>query len=337
MARTDGPLRAARQHYADRNSHFTEETPLGSEPGDDPLDELIAGLTPTFDVELAKPAGAGFPSVEDLHYEESAARNMASRFAPNPNPRPKIRRSRLRRAARDSWRFSYEQAEREEQNGGLLEDRWSPPRSTEVPRRRGRTMFWRISAGLLIAASILAVYGLVKPLNDLPPNRRGNIAGNPAANLPDGGVTSAEIEAAGSSVGSDLGAPETERQVATIAVRRVTTIPVTRAAAAPSAPAPVAQAGSGSDEQARSQAVAGRQILNPGATGLQSGTTASTAGDDALSGSRSAPSEKSEDRPFEPALQRSAQADSAPTTGSLAGSGEPVSGEAQPVEPQLSA
>jgi hypothetical protein len=337
MVRTNRHFLAARRNDADRNSHFNDETPLYSAPTEDTFDDIIGGLTHGLNVEPAKSARAGFPSVEDFHPEDAAARSMASKLAPNQKPRIKIRRSRYRRPNHDRWRFPDEQAERDEQNDEHYADSWGPPQSIEAPRRRGRRIYWGISTGILIVASISVAFGFAKPLSDLLPNRMGDIIGELVANLVDRSDMSAEIEVARNSIGSDPKPPRSEKSMATIAVLPVSSIPVAPAAAAPSVPLSEASGGSEMGSEANSLAAAGGQVLDLGATGLQSGTTNGAAGEFATPKSPPAPGEKNEDRLDKPVLQRSVQANPTPITSPPARVDEPVSSKTRPVEFPLSA
>jgi len=341
MVRTNRQFPAASRNGGDRNPRFNEETPLYSNATEDTYDDLIAGLTHRPDVAPAENARARFPSVEEFHIEEAAARSLASKLAPNQKPRIKRRRPLYRSPNHDRWRFPEEQVGRDEQNDEHYADSWDLPEAIEAPRRSGPRLFWSICTSMLIVAGMSAAFGFVKPLNDLLPKRMGDLLGDISGELSvilfDRVDMSADIEVAGDNAGSEPKPLRSGQSMATVAVAPVSKTPAAPATAAPTVLPLAVSGGSDTGGQADLLAATNGQALDLGATVLEPGTTNGAAGEFATSASVPAPGEKSEDRLHKPVLQRSIQADLAPTANPPAIADEPVSSTAKPVTSPLSA
>jgi hypothetical protein len=229
---------ATQPNDTDSKPLFDEEGPLFSASAEDKLDNLIAGLTRRPNVAPAhaaaanatpanvaanEPAGARLPSVEEFHFDETAARNMASKLAPDKKPRVKNRRLRYRSPNRDRWQLPDELDERDEFGGEHNADSPKLPKAV-TPPRGGRGLFWSFCASILVIVGTSAAFGFVEPLNNLLPKRMGLFLGGLSeelgTNLRERADTSADVEVAGGNPNSDKDLLIPDRPAATAAVAR---------------------------------------------------------------------------------------------------------------------
>ncbi len=242
---------ANRPNGTDRKPLFDEEKPLYPVVGEDTFDNLLAGLTHRPDVassdvaqlEVAanEPTPTKLPSVEEFHFDEAAAKNMASKLAPNQKPRIKSRRPRYRSPNRDRWRMPGERIpdERDEQFDERNADDWNSPKAIAVPRGNGRGLFWTFCASILVVIGTSAAFGFVQPLNDLLPARMGDFLGGLSENLSAGLVdrtdTSADFKVAGDTANSGPQPASSEQPMTTAAVARAVPTTTVLAEVRPSA------------------------------------------------------------------------------------------------------
>ncbi len=207
---------------------FDEKKPLYPVAAEDAFDDLLAGLihrpvtappdaalpeaappeaappdTAPPEVAQNEPEQVKLPSVEEFHFEEAAAKSMASKLAPSRKPRIKIRRPRYRSPGRDRWRFPDQ---RDAQSDEHDPDSRDLPREFAPPGGSGRGLFWSFCASILVVMGTSAAFGFVQPLNDLLPKRMGAFLSDVSDGLSAGffrrADRSATLEVAGASAAS---------------------------------------------------------------------------------------------------------------------------------------
>ncbi len=156
MVMKNRPIRAAQPNNGARSQAFADEGPVYPAADDDIFEDLIAGLTgrPETDVGSA-PVRARRPSIEGNRLEETAARGMASKLAPNQKPRTRRPRPMHRKPK--------------------VEQSHSPEKQVKARAGIGRRLLWSLGANISIAAGLLAAFILVEPLNNLLPKSVGGI------------------------------------------------------------------------------------------------------------------------------------------------------------------
>ena len=227
-----------RENDSDNNPLYDENRSPNSATAEDTFDDLLAGLTRRPDVAQSdvappyvastgvapnRPTLAKLPSVEEFHFDEAAAKNMASKLAPNQKPRIKSRRPRYRSPNHDRWHLPDEQFP-DEQFDERDADSWKPPQAIAAPRRSVRGLFWSLCTSILIVLGTSAAFGFVQPLNDLLPQRMGNflsdLTGDLGASLLNRADTSADFEVASDKPASRPPPVSPDRRPATAAVAR---------------------------------------------------------------------------------------------------------------------
>ena len=370
MVRIIRHFTANRSNGTDRKPLFDEESPLYSVASEDTFDDLLASLTHRPDItstDIARPGVAAneptaakkLPSVEEFRFDEVAARNMASKLAPNQKPRIKSRRPRHRDPNRDRWRMPGEQFsdESDEQYDEREADRRELSRAIAAPRGSGRGLFWSFCASILIILGTSAAFGFVQPLNDLLPTRMGDflsgLSEELSASLVDRADTSADIEVAADTAASGPRPVNSDQPMTTAAVARAGSTTAVTADVRPSANS----GGSGLVEQPGLPGATNQKAFELGATVLELGEidgaefatsksamelaaappAASPATAPAAAAPAAAPDQGNNAAPRKPALQRPAKADPvqlAKTTPAI--TPDPVPGAAPPVISPLS-
>ena len=266
---------------SDNNPLYDEERARHSATAEDTFDDLLAGLTRRPDVaqsDVASPNVASntptlakLPSVEEFHFDEAAARNMASKLAPNQKPRIKGRRPRYRSPNRDRWHLPDEYDERDEQYDKRNADSWQPPRANAAPRRSVRGLFWSLCTSLLIVLGTSAAFGFVQPLNDLLPTRMANflsgLYGELGTSIVDRADTPADFEVAGGNPASGPSPVSPDQRLATAAVARPVSTTSIRTEVQPSA----ISGDSGIGEQGEAPGATREKAFQLGATVLELG------------------------------------------------------------------
>ena len=326
---------ANRPNGSNSNPVVDEGRPLHSVTPEDTFDDLIAGLTKQPDAALSdvaanESAPPRLPSVEEFHFEQAAARNMASKLAPNQKPRVKRRRPRYRSPDRDRWRFP--DAQDEQSDGGGANGQTSR-KAFAAPRGVGRGLFWSFCSSILIITGTSAVFGFVQPLNDLLPERMGNflsditddLGARSASLLERTDVPPATFEVAGDGNASGSRSASPDQPMATAPVASAPPMPVAAGVQA------AASSGGGSEsvDQAKSPAATSEQAGKVGVKVLEMGAIDGIAARFAAAESAkpdvAAASDKEiDDQPRMAALQPPAKADPPPVTNAPALAKEPV-------------
>ena len=353
-----------RQNDSDNNPLYDENRSPNSATAEDTFDDLLAGLTRRPDVAQSdvappyvaspgvapnRPTLAKLPSVEEFHFDEAAAKNMASKLAPNQKPRIKSRRPRYRTPNRDRWHLPDEQFP-DEQFDERDADSWKPPQAIAAPRRSVRGLFWSLCTSILIVLGTSAAFGFVQPLNDLLPQRMGDflsdLTGDLSASLLNRADTSADFEVAGDKPASRPPPVNLDRRPATAAVARPVSTTSITAEVRPSANS----GGSGIVvEQGELPGATSEKAFQLGATVLELGkidsaefATSKSAATFALAPVAAAPAATAdagnEGNPPKPLLQRSAKVDPLQVMNTApAIMPKPVTSETLPVTSTLSA
>ena len=353
-----------RQNDSDNNPLYDENRSPNSATAEDTFDDLLAGLTRRPDVAQSdvappyvaspgvapnRPTLAKLPSVEEFHFDEAAAKNMASKLAPNQKPRIKSRRPRYRTPNRDRWHLPDEQFP-DEQFDERDADSWKPPQAIAAPRRSVRGLFWSLCTSILIVLGTSAAFGFVQPLNDLLPQRMGDflsdLTGDLSASLLNRADTSADFEVAGDKPASRPPPVSPDRRPATAAVARPVSTTSITAEVRPSANS----GGSGIVvEQGELPGATSEKAFQLGATVLELGkidsaefATSKSAATFALAPVAAAPAATAdagnEGNPPKPLLQRSAKVDPLQVMNTApAIMPKPVTSETLPVTSTLSA
>jgi hypothetical protein len=297
-----------RQSDSDNSPLYDEDGQRRSATAEDTIDDLVAGLThrpkvaqsdvASPDFSSNKPKLAKLPSVEEFHFDEAAARNMASKL-----------------------------------NGDPVADNWNPPRAKAPPRRSARGLFWSLCTSLLLVLGTSAAFGFIQPLNDLLPTRMAgflsDLSGELSASLVNRADTPADIEVVGGSAGSGPPRSGPDQRLASAAVARPVSTTSITAEVRPSANS----GGSGIGELGEPPGATSEKALQLGATVLELGNIDSaefatskselalaltpSAAPSAVAPSAAAPSAApaaavdagSEGKPGKPLLQRSVKAD----------------------------
>ena len=356
----------------DRNPLLDEDRPLFSDTGKSTLDDAIAILTSRPDEtsdetpdetsgetsdetpdetsdemsdEMSDESGrVRLPSVEEFHFEVTAARKLASKFAPAPKPRTKYRRPRTRYRSRSRIRWGAP----DERDDWRDEDGWERARPIEAPRGKARGYFWSFCAAILIVTGASAAFGFVRPLNAVLPERMGaflsNVSDGLSAGLFNYAGRSTDIEVAGDPAEPAKDVLIPAQPLASAVVAR----PVATTSIVAEVPPSASSGGFGMIEQGDWDSAAGEQISEAGVTIVERGAIESavaspfaspvTSPDAAFVTSEIAtiPDVGNDDNPPMPALQRSVKAEPQPLMSTPAMAEEPVLSVAPPALSPLS-
>lgn len=234
MVRKTGQFPANRLNDQDRGTDEQEDDPRYTVAVEDTFDDVFIRAPHLPGIRAGEPAPEPQPAAGEDNTEDTAARHLASKFAPQEHQRIKLRRPRQDRPTPDRLRLPILPIGRKSQFSGDHPVRQDYPQENGRPHSARRRLYWSLCAGTLIVAGTLTACSFAGPLSGLFPARVSGFVGDQTEPTPVAPALQAPLAA------GNLATDERNEQVALVDSQKIDPGPSTSGQAAVDEVAPEA-------------------------------------------------------------------------------------------------